>query len=376
MTQQIEEPVVKTPAIAPSRRPHFRYVDGFRGVAALYVVLHHAFLMTLQTGDRAHGMTGVAAVLMGFLQYGESAVTFFIAISGFCLMLPLVDDRSDFGAEASKRFFYRRARRILPTYYSALLLSMALTTVFVSDVPPRSSGPLQPTTTAGIVSHLLLVHNLHESTIYQINGPLWSIAVECQIYLVFPLLVALRRSFGMPAMLGIAYMFAMLARSLLAGTPYGGLMPMYLFVFALGMSAAEFAMGPPRRLFLWMASAATALMIFMFLYPQAQRIAGIEAVVGLCSMCFLTVGAHWPNSIVTRVASWRPLAFMGTFSYSLYLIHSPLQQLSWKWIFVPLKLDELWTFGLGATIGTALILFVSYWFYVLAERPFCTNPSS
>lgn len=58
-----------------------------------------------------------------------------------------------------------------------------------------------PVTTAGVISHLALVRNLHESTASQIGGPLWTIAVECQIYLLFPSLVATRRKFGMQAVM-------------------------------------------------------------------------------------------------------------------------------------------------------------------------------
>ncbi len=83
------------------------------------------------------------------------------------------------------------------------------------------------------------------------------------------------------------------------------------------------------------------------------------------------IGAHWPQHPITRIASWRPIAFLGTFSYSLYLVHSPLQQLLWTWVLAPIKLGEFWTFSLGATVGTVLILVLSYWFYVVAERPFC-----
>jgi peptidoglycan/LPS O-acetylase OafA/YrhL len=376
MSPEILERDARVPPLAISKkRPHFRYVDGFRGLAALYVVLHHALQMTWLTGHRPTVMTGTETLLTSLLIHGDSAVTFFMAISGFCLMLPLVNNESEFGLEASKKFFYRRARRILPPYYVALLLSMASMTVFIADMPRRSAGPFLPTTFAGIVSHLLLIQNVHESTIYQINGPMWSIAVECQIYLLFPLLVALRRSFGIPALLGITYVLALVLQSLIARTPYEGLMPTYVFVFALGMSAADFALGPQKRLFVWMGFASAALVLFMFVYPGTQHLVQIDIAVGVCSMCFLTIGAHWPRNPVIKIASWGPIAFLGTFSYSLYLVHSPLQQLLWTRLIVPMKLSESWTFGLGATAGTALILFLSYWFYVVAERPFCTSAS-
>lgn len=70
-------------------RPHLTVLDGIRGVAALYVVLHHAYYSVV---GESGGMTLPAATRWAtvWLTPGHYAVVVFIVLSGYCLMLPLV----------------------------------------------------------------------------------------------------------------------------------------------------------------------------------------------------------------------------------------------------------------------------------------------
>jgi peptidoglycan/LPS O-acetylase OafA/YrhL len=70
---------------------HIRYLGGLRGSAALFVVLHHAWLQTWpKVIDPKAVPHGYVAVFTGWLAFGHLAVTVFIAISEFCLMLPVL----------------------------------------------------------------------------------------------------------------------------------------------------------------------------------------------------------------------------------------------------------------------------------------------
>jgi peptidoglycan/LPS O-acetylase OafA/YrhL len=361
---------------SPPARPglHLKYVDGFRGLAALYVVLDHAWLQTV-TVSPAGPLPQWAQLAEMLLDYGKFAVTFFIAISGFCLMLPVVRNEGSLGAGGGKRFFVRRARRILPPYYATLVLSIMLVVGFITN---RSHNPYEvalPTTAAGILSHIFLVHNLHALTITQINPPLWSIAVECQIYLLFPFLIEVRRRYGMLVVLAGTYVAAFTLESMIEGTPYVGLLPLFLFVFALGMFAAEEALGPRKKIYIWLGCAMTGVMAVMLLTPRLRDLALVEAVVGIVAMCGLIVCGQWPGNPLARVATWPPIAGIGIFSYSLYLIHFPLQEVLWQHLILPLGLGRGAGFALIGGVGTALILLLAYGFYWVFERPFCNQAS-
>src|SRR6266566_1837356 len=188
----------------PSRSaPRLEYLDGLRGAAALYVVLFHA-----AAGFTAKDLPAWARVLRHATTFGHSAVAVFIVLSGYCLMLPAARA----GGQLPRGFgdyIARRARRILPPYSAALFGSLLLLgvvpelsipsgTIWDESFPAFGMGP--------IATHLLVIHNLFPAWVYKINGPLWSVATEWQIYFFFPLLLLpVWRRAGIVATLAVAF---------------------------------------------------------------------------------------------------------------------------------------------------------------------------
>src|SRR5688572_10670209 len=105
----------------PTRRLPF--LDGLRGLASLYVLLFHQMTLTIY----GHGeLTGVMKVLRAWFGEGHFSVVFFIVLSGFSLMLPLARGGVETLRGKLAQFAFRRARRIMPPYYAALVLSIAV----------------------------------------------------------------------------------------------------------------------------------------------------------------------------------------------------------------------------------------------------------
>src|SRR5579871_2999498 len=100
------------PESPPDRLP---FLDGLRGLAAAYVVLHHAALEV-----PAVGLPRTAALVHGLFRHGHYAVAVFIVLSGFCLMRPVLRNPSHGLPGGFLAYVGRRARRILPAYYAAL----------------------------------------------------------------------------------------------------------------------------------------------------------------------------------------------------------------------------------------------------------------
>src|SRR5438067_7057279 len=101
--------------------PHLDFLDGLRALAAIYVLLHHAWLQIWEW----HLPGPFTRRLTGWLYFGHFGVVVFIVLSGFCLMLPVVRGDGTLRGGA-KTFFQRRALRILPPYYVAIGLSLVL----------------------------------------------------------------------------------------------------------------------------------------------------------------------------------------------------------------------------------------------------------
>lgn len=354
-------------------KTHLAYVDGLRAFAALYVVLNHAWLQTWPWdtyGDHPHGWL---LALTGWLNHGVFAVVVFIVISGFCLMMPVVKREGALGPRGARKFFLRRARRILPPYYAALALSIVLGAGLLAARTHSLYDESRPITAWGVVAHILLIQNVHLRTLYEISSPFWSIAVECQVYLLFPLLLLMRRRLGNAAVLGTTYMAGLVVSNVVEGTQYVGLSPMYPFYFALGMFAAEVIRGKRTQIYVWIGAAAAVVFLSFGMTAFLLRSLWAHLLVAIFGMCALIVCAQWPRNPLARLCAWRPIAWVGSFSYSLYLIHFPVQQLIWQDLVRPLGLSKEVTFAIMATLGTVLIVLFSYAFYLLFERPFTTE---
>src|SRR5947208_2937066 len=149
-------------ADAPPDRRRVAGLDGLRGLAALFVVLHHCWLMSFDGFPRNTGPWW-----LGFLLYGHFAVVVFITLSGFSLAISPARRGWDLGGKG--RFAIRRAWRILPPYWAALTFSLVLT--WWSQVPEPASA--LPNGKSALVYGLLL-QDVFAAPVP--NGALWSIA--------------------------------------------------------------------------------------------------------------------------------------------------------------------------------------------------------
>src|SRR5919197_1544243 len=141
-----QAPRPSAPAVAAPapRRARLAGLDGIRGLAALFVVLHHCWLMSYP-GYPAN--TG--PVWSGWLIYGHLAVVVFIVLSGFSLAV--APARNGWRLDGLGRFAFRRAWRILPPYWPALVYSLIIAWTLV---PQPYSGP--PTGKSVLIYGLLL----------------------------------------------------------------------------------------------------------------------------------------------------------------------------------------------------------------------------
>ena len=151
----------------------------------LLVVVVHLFV-TLESRAGATGrnlpLTSATEPLWGF---GGTGVELFFVLSGFLLFRPYASAMFANSAVPSTRNFYvRRALRILPAYWLALLILVAYNWQhFLRVSHPEGTYP-----TYDVVLHLGLLHNWSNATAQSINAVFWSMAVESQFYVVLPVL--------------------------------------------------------------------------------------------------------------------------------------------------------------------------------------------
>jgi peptidoglycan/LPS O-acetylase OafA/YrhL len=334
----------------------------------MFVVLHHMWLTAWPDFP-----TDTGPWWLGWLLYGHMAVAIFIVVSGFSLaLIPMRNGGRLSGGV--RRFLRRRAWRILPAYWAALILSVLVTAVFLR--PELGPGAIGRT----VAVHGLLLQDVVGSETP--NGALWSIAIEWQIYFVFPLILLLgrRTSVGIAvAITAVAVLVAHAAAGL--GGPLekiDGLTPQFLALFALGALAVWLGVGG-RAVRLRRPLAAVALAALgSFVALAATQ--GSEWVVarffwmdllfgvGVAAVLSLMFGGGFLPA--RRVLASRGALWLGLFSYSIYLVHDPILGVLDKYAFGPMDLSPLATFGVTVALGVPAILALCYGFHLLFEAPF------
>jgi peptidoglycan/LPS O-acetylase OafA/YrhL len=335
-------------------------LDGLRGAAVLAVLLFHG---------------GFSWAQGGFL-----GVSLFFTLSGFLITSLLLRERERSGGIALGSFWARRARRLLPA--SLLALGFALI-VTVSTIPVDQ----RVAAISDLRAALFHVSNwwfIADGASYADLGlspsPVqhyWSLAIEEQFYLVFPLVaaVALRRS---RALLGVV---------LLAVTVWSVAMQVRLddidrIYFGTDTRAAELAvggllavlhrpiqhlLGGPRsvlRRLTDVAGLATLVVVVGLWMSVSQQNPGLY-VGGLLAVALVSAGlllAAVEGRWTAAVLSWRPLVGLGKISYGVYLFHFP--------IFLALSGERVpWSTGPLFLLRAAVTLAMAVASYHLLELP-------
>jgi peptidoglycan/LPS O-acetylase OafA/YrhL len=324
-----------------SEKPHVGYIDGLRAIAVSSVLLYHSFIAN-------------DATFPDWVYCGSRGVALFFVISGFCLAFPFLHawrSRGTFTLDSRSflKFLLRRFSRIAPPFYAALAIFALL--AFTPFGFPNAHH--QDTSFANAARDF--VANLFFLTAKSplLNASFWTLGIEARWYLLCPLLIALyvrsRIGFGIvaAAMYGL-YFFS----------PYSiadeGVLP----CFMAGILAADLVLAGPTWLrFAWL-PAGVALGVAIF---AQSRVAESDLGDPFWHVtCFLLVIAGSTGAF-RRVLEWKPIAFVGIASYSIYLSHGPFIE-SFVKSGVPRPLAA---FG-----GLAIGLFA----YRVIERPLASDP--
>jgi peptidoglycan/LPS O-acetylase OafA/YrhL len=303
------------------RRVRLAGLDGIRGLAALYVVVNHVFLRSFPGYPAAH-----APFWAGWFIYGRFAVVVFIVLSGFSLALSPA--RRGWRLDGISRFAQRRAWRVLPAYWAALAFSLAVAWLLVAQpghgVPDAKS----------VLANGLLVQNVVVG--HSPNAAFWSMAVEAQLYLAFPLLLLMVRRWGAPVM--VATVTLIVAAVGIVGPHISRLdtfvlqsPPDLAALFAVGILAAGIVGASAARRswpWAWLALAAAAPVVATIWWQGSvwtlDHLFWVDLALGPAIACLLAALATGHPAPVLRALDTRPLRSLGSFSYSLYLTHAPI----------------------------------------------------
>ncbi len=319
----LHEQTLPTSAPVPVVHARLRLtgLDGVRGLAALYVVVNHVFLRAFPGYPVDHAPFWAAPFI-----YGRFAVVVFIVLSGFSLALSPA--RHGWRLDGIGRFAERRARRILPAYWAALVFSLAVAWLIVAQpghgVPDAKS----------VLVNGLLVQNVVGAR--SPNAAFWSMAVEAQLYLLFPLLLLTVRRWGAVSMVATVTLIVAAVGIFGPHIPRVDTFviqspPDLAALFAVGILAAGIVSASTARKswpWAWLALAAAAPVLATIWWQGSvwtlDHLFWVDLALGPAIACLLAGLATGHPAPLLRLLDTRPLRSLGESSYSLYLTHAPI----------------------------------------------------
>lgn len=335
-----------------SGEPHpIRYrpdIDGLRAIAVVAVVLFHAELVSFPAG------------FMG--------VDVFFVISGYLITGILMKDTSII------RFYQRRARRILPALFAMLaaVLGVGMLMFLPHDL---ATAAWTADATLVFVSNIafwrMSNYFAHETQVWPLLHT-WSLGVEEQFYIFFPLIMRFIRLRGRAlallfVVIGLvsfgAAAFAVAHRN---GTPAFYLMPFRAWELLVG---SVLATGVLPSLSRWWARSLVGLIgLIAILLPMVTDLVrlpfpGLGALLPVLGAAAILWAGSGGKHLISPILSCKPMVFVGLISYSLYLWHWPVLAFARYWAIDPLTKAQA-----GTAVAAAFVLATLSWRFV--ERPF------
>lgn len=377
-----------------SAEGRFRGFDGVRAIAILLVILWHGALVS-------HFPQAAMGPLRPLVMTGWAGVDLFFALSGFLITtLILREEQRSLARDGQprfslRRFYLRRALRILPVFAVVFLVNTFLLSEHLGSVHGRrvleSDSPLGLWPYATFWGNYFIQQNHLWSRAIVDPGEaytvFWSLCVEEHFYLLWPFFLALvKRGHARIAVAVLACLAMAAARYLAHAYRWEHHLAIHslshfrmdsILWGALGALLVERlpAEARPRRLLLALLLAAIAALVALddlavIPAPTPQGISLGLSLLAVFSTALLIELVKAPDSLLARALEWAPLRVGGQLSYAMYLIHFPAIDLGRMVFFskprAPTLTNLLLSYGLFVflTVAAAALL------HILVERPF------
>ncbi|MCL2465328.1 MAG: acyltransferase, partial [Micrococcales bacterium] len=337
-------------------------IEGLRAVAIGLVLVYHA------------GLTWVPGGFVG--------VDVFFVISGFLITTMLLREAESFGRISLAAFYARRVRRLLPAAFLALAGAAAVAWLFLPVTQRRVFGG-DIISSAGYVVNWRLAARSVDYLAQGIDASpvqhFWSLAVEEQFYLIWPLLIVasllvvrrchvrLRRAMGVAlAVVGVPSLVWSIHETATNPSVAFFVTTTRLWELAVGAAVAVGAglwirIRRPLAIIIAMGGI-LAIAIAALLLGSESSWPGYQALLPvLGAAAIIMAGFTCAGVGVNRLLSWRPFVWVGGLSYSLYL---------WHWVIITAATAHYGTLGAGrGLLFAALCLIPAYLSHRLVENP-------
>ena len=298
--------ISKTFDISQIKRISFRQdINGLRAIAVLAVVFYHAELELFKGG--------------------WLGVDIFFVISGYLISNIIISELNE-GTFSFSNFYLRRVRRILPALFSTLLLTIPFAYFFLT---PKAMKEYIESLTASVFFfanyHFMNVDfYISESTKLMPLLHTWSLAIEEQYYLLFPLFAFIVYKYFnnyFTFVVGLTTLTSLYLNSFSQSFEKFYRLEFRLWELLLGVLVMILSSNIKVK---HLEKIGLPLMLFPIFYFDDSWINDVEpkllALIGISFILFSNTG----SSLLTKVLSYKIISIIGLSSYSIYLLHQPI----------------------------------------------------
>ncbi|RZL49705.1 MAG: acyltransferase [Pedobacter sp.] len=298
-------------------------LDGIRGLAALYVMIHHARLTLTQSYHNGLGLhpekydwyDKLMVYFFSLFKFGHEAVIVFFVLSGFVIHLKQADSKYEFRNLKLTDYIKKRIIRIYPTLITSFIVCVLVELLINAMTGESLVFLLSKYSFRGFLYNLFLIP---DGPIWGHNYPMWSLKHEWFFYIMYPLLLWTTTKHHIFTITVILTIYASYCFGL--KIPFIGAAAYTLLIWSLRGLLAYFYKNYNVRYFPF-------FLIFALIYPLINRESVatyplLDLVFGFTVMggiaLIISYDVPYLNNLLIKF-SW-----LGMFSYTLYLMHSPL----------------------------------------------------
>jgi peptidoglycan/LPS O-acetylase OafA/YrhL len=292
-----------------------REIDGLRAVAVVPVILFHA----------------------GFAQFagGYVGVDVFFVISGF-LITSIIVEELEKGRFSLVGFYERRARRILPALFFVSIVCIPFALLLLPPTEIKNFGQSLVAVSVFLSNVFFWMESGYFDTAAELKPLLhtWSLAVEEQFYIAFPLLLMATWALGLRRVVAILSFIFVISLAFAHWSAYnapsaGFFLPhTRAWELLVGVFSALYLRSSPPERSRWVSEALSllglaAILYAVFAFDQTTPFPSLYALLPTVGTALIILFAV-PGTLAHRVLSLRLMVTIGILSYSLYLWHQPV----------------------------------------------------
>ncbi|MFT4806530.1 MAG: peptidoglycan/LPS O-acetylase OafA/YrhL, partial [Psychroserpens sp.] len=300
-----------------SKSFYFENLDGLRFFAFLAVFFAHSFY----TRDEALQQSGFLQAVLRVSGLGTLGVNFFFVLSGYLITYLLEKEYSKNNRIDIKSFYIRRALRIWPLFYAMVIVGFIVQPAVMKLI----GDPYQET--GSVLYYIFFVNNYDVAPYSAVLGVLWSIAVEEQFYLFWPLLLFVFPKFRLGIILGVI-LFSFIWRQAGLGSYTGTLTCVGDLAFGallgyLSCHSKSFVsyFTSFNRYYILIIYFIGLMLIYQKPLFSATIFSSSHRLLLSAFFGFVIMEQNYSSNSLFKLSNFPILSFLGRYTYGLYVLH-------------------------------------------------------